>query len=165
MRLLRNRPAVVGCLRGSAVFPAGKTSGCAPAGAEIADCLITPPPQRLPCVRGAGSRSETEGLYVIVVRCCQVQSLRPFGPPPFTQGRLLGTPSSQHHFRATGGRPMVAPTVAKTTIILRRRGVHCTSAPVGGCGFVCSRRCQKAPLCKGRDALRKYAGGIFLAKA
>ena len=24
---------------------------------------------------------------------------------------------------------------------------------------------SKAPLCKGRDALRKYAGGIFLAKA
>ena len=24
---------------------------------------------------------------------------------------------------------------------------------------------KKAPLCKGRDALRKYAGGIFLAKA
>ena len=37
MRLLRNRPAVVGCLRGDAVFPAGKTSGWRAAAREDED--------------------------------------------------------------------------------------------------------------------------------
>ena len=73
--------------------------------------------KRLPCARGAVAEKETEGLYVIIVCCCQVQSLRPFGPPPFAQGRRLGTPLSPQRFRATGGRPMVAPTSAKPTVL------------------------------------------------
>ena len=60
---------------------------------------------------------------------------------------------------------MVAPTLAKTTNTHYRRGVHCTSASVVERGLFDNAANKKAPLCKGRDALRKYAGGIFLAKA
>ena len=41
-------------------------------------------PKRLPCVRGAVSRRADWGVVSLRLR----QSLRPFGAPPFTQGRL-----------------------------------------------------------------------------
>ena len=45
---------------------------------------------RLPCVRGAVTRSVTEGSLLAPIAC--TQPLRPFGPPPLAQGRLSVQP-------------------------------------------------------------------------
>ena len=56
--------------------------------------------KRLPCARGADEQSESEGLYLMAVCCCFVQSLSHLAvTAPFAQGGLLGVYVTQHHFR------------------------------------------------------------------
>ena len=71
-------------------------------------------------------------MYVIVVRCWKVQSLRlPTASTSLYTREAFGRAVIPATFPPTGGRPMVAPTMTHPTTTLRRRGVHCTSAPAG----------------------------------